>query len=165
MCEFQPDVDVVDPQIGYTVQRSWSNQQAAAGHDPCVPHLPSRPIYFNTEAELSEGTIVYPFGAMRGITIPYGGERTIAVKLSADGPIGEWALSADEESNPHLNPDVYSELSFSWDVPRGRAGDVRHLTIKRAQAPDGGADVFLRVAISSTAGAVVNKSWLVVGSE
>jgi hypothetical protein len=168
VCEFQPDASYVDPQIGYLVQRIWSNASEAAGHDPCLPHLPTRPVYFNTEALLTDGTQIYPNGYTRGISIPPGREATIAVRLLADGPMPEWTLAADEEPNPHLSPDIYNELSFRWDDPHGRAGDVRHLTIHRAPNPDdGGASpqVFLRVAITSTSGATINKSWLVVGTE
>jgi hypothetical protein len=165
LCEFQPAADYVDPQIGYMVQRTWSNRSQAAGHDPCLPLLPSRPVYFNTEALIPDGTQTYPYGYTRGISIPPGHEATVAIRLHADGPIGSWALSAAEAANPHLSPDIYNELSFSWDEPRGRSGDVRHLTIKRTPPPDGGSPVFLRVAITSTSGTTTNVSWLVVGTE
>ncbi len=165
LCEFQPEADYIDPQIGYMVQRSWSNAQQAAGHDPCLPHLPDRPVYFNADAVLHDGTQAYPYGYTKGISIPPGHEATIEVRLHADGPMREWALGAEEESNPHLSPDVYKELSFSWSEPRGRDGDVRYLTIKRSPPPDGGTTVFLRVAITSTFGQTTNKSWLVVGAE
>ena len=165
LCEFQPDATYVDPQIGYAVQRIWSNRSQAAGHDPCLPYLPSRPVYFNTEALLDDGAQTYPYGYTKGVRIEPGHEKTIAVRLFADGPVKDWQLSADEEPNPHLNPDVYKELSFSWDETCGHAGDVRHLTIKRSPPPDGGTPVFLRVAITSTSGTTTNKSWLVVGTE
>jgi hypothetical protein len=166
LCEFQPDATYVDPQIGYAVQRLWSNSAQAAGHDPCLPHLPSRPVYFNTDALLDDGAQIYPYGYTKGVRVVPGQEKTIAVRLFADGPMKDWQLAADEEPNPHLNPDIYNELSFSWDESCGRSGDIRHLTIKRSPPPDGGAaQVFLRVAITSTSGTMANKSWLVVGTE
>jgi hypothetical protein len=164
MCEFQPSASYVDPQIGYMVQRSWSNASAAAGHDPCLPLLPSDPVYFTADPVLPEGTQVSWGTYARGVTLAPGGEVTIRVLLRSDGPVGEWNLSAAEAPNPHLNPDIYNELSFSWDRTSGRAGEARHLTIRRSPPPDGGSPVFLRVAIKSTLGAVTHTSWLVVGT-
>ena len=165
MCEFQPSASYVDPQLGYMVQRIWSNQQAAAGHDPCNPHLPSDTVYFLAEPVLTEGSQVMWGTYARGLSLAPGREVSIPVVLHSDAPVGEWQLSADEEPNPHLSPDIYNELSFSWDKTSGRAGDTRYLTIKRSPPPDGGTTVFLRVAITSTLGSVVHKAWLVVGTE
>ena len=163
LCEFQPNAYYVDPGLGYMVQRVWSNQAAAGGHDPCRPLLPGSGPYFTAEAVVTEGTRVEPGVYARGVSIAPGSQVTVPVRLSSDGPMGEWQLSAAEEANPHLPPDVYGELSFSWDQASGHAGDTRHLTIKRSPPPPGGSPVFLRVAIHSTAGAVTHTSWLVVG--
>jgi hypothetical protein len=166
LCEFQAGVDYVDPQIGHMVQRIWSNASQAAGHDPCRPLLANRPVYFNADVVVPDGTQAYPFGYTKGVSIRPGHEVTLAVALHADGPMPEWKLSAAEAPNPHLNPDIYDELSFSWDEPRGRAGDVRHLTIRRTPPADGGtSQVFLRVGVTSTSGTTSNVSWLVVGME
>ena len=50
----------------FTVQRSWSNNEAAAGHDPCVPHSGKGVPYFSVTAE--------PVGVPR---IPPGGHQTL----------------------------------------------------------------------------------------
>jgi hypothetical protein len=165
MCEFQPDSTLTDPQTGFVVQRIWSNVAAAGGHDPCKPLLPGEGPYFTAEPLPPDGTQAENFGYSRGVSLEPGGEVTIPVALRSDGPVGEWQLSAEELPNPHLLPDAYNELSFSWDRASGRAGDVRYLTIKRAPPPDGGTPVFLRVAIQSTLGSVVHTNWLVVGTD
>jgi len=164
--EFQPNAAYLDPGIGHVVTRIWSNASIAAGHDPCRPLLPNRPVYFNTEVVLTDGTQTFPYGYTKGLSIRPGQEVTVPVRLQADGPMQSWTLAAAEESNPHLNPDIYNELSFSWDSTEGQSRDVRHLTIRRSAPPDGGtAQVFLRVGITSTSGTTVNESWLVVGTE
>src|SRR5262249_45674790 len=151
----------VDPGVGFMVQRIWSNAQAAAWHDPCVPALPGP--YFNTQPIVG-GTRPgdYPFTFNTGASVPPGGKVTIPVRLFADGPMPEWQLSAAEVPNPHLIPDTEHLLTFTWDQPRGRAGDVRHLTIARAKQAAGDTLPFLRVAITSTSGTKQNVSWLVV---
>jgi hypothetical protein len=165
MCEFQPNADYRDPVSGFLVQRIWSNEAAAAGHDPCKPLQPDAGPYFTADPLPPDGTQAAPFAYTQGISIDPGSEATIPVVLRSDGPAGEWQLTAAEVPNPHLEPDIYNELSFSWDKASGRAGETRYLTIKRAPAPDGGAPVFLRVGITSTLGAVTHVSWLVVGTE
>ena len=167
MCEFVPNTGYRDPGLGYLVQRAWSNKAAAAGHDPCSPLLPGEGSYFTADAILSEGTRVEPGVYARGVTIPPGSSVTIPVVLRSDGHVGEWQLSAQEVPSPHANlpPDIYNELSFSWDQASGRPGDTRYLTITRTPPPAGNPYVFLRVAINSTLGSVTHTNWLVVGVE
>jgi hypothetical protein len=159
-CEFQPDENVVDPQLGALVQRYWSNAAAAAWHDPCVP-APNRP-YFNALPIFTGGTTFGPFGWSKGLAIPPGGRMTIPIKLFADAKVGEWQLSASEIVNPHLPPPS-GELSFSFDVPHGKAGDVRNLTIKRAPLSPGETTHALPFGIVSTLGTVKNVWWITVG--
>jgi hypothetical protein len=165
LCEFQPRVMERDPSVGFLVQRTWSNKAAAAWHDPCVPVPAGSGPYFNTQAMVRGGTQPMPFSYTQGISLAPGHSITIPVRLYADAPIGAWQLSAAEELNPHLKPDTYNELSFSWDVASGAAGDVRHLTIRRTAPPSGATAVFLRVGIVSTSGTTQNVSWLIVGQD
>jgi hypothetical protein len=142
------------------VQRYWSNAAAAAWHDPCVP-APSRP-YFNAQAILG-GTTAAPSQWTKGVTIPPGGRATIPVRLFADAHTGPWTLSASEEANPHFTGDPWHQLSFHFDEPAGRAGDVRFLTIERSPRPAGAPLAPLPFAIISTQGDVQNFWWVVVG--
>src|SRR5262249_23259800 len=41
MCAQEPFAFFTPTDVGYMVQRSWSNQAAKAGHDPCVPADPT----------------------------------------------------------------------------------------------------------------------------
>lgn len=113
----------------YTVQRSWSNAAAAAGHDPCVPALPGD-VYFNAAPELPD-TITYSlFGqqlSTKGVTIPVGGTRTIPIDLFSEGPTsGAWTVEAQDFSAlmggvPHL--------TLSLSPTTGVNGDKLQLTI------------------------------------
>jgi hypothetical protein len=160
-CEFQPGVDVIEPDLGFMVQRFWSNKRAAAWQDPCVPA--SDAPYFNAEPLLG-GTEPTPQYYVKGVTIPPGGQATIPVRLYSDKPTAAWTLSAREEPNPHLAPDPYNQLSFSFDRAKGKDGDVRYLTIKRSTLPAGVKPGFLRFAIVSTLNGVENVWWVAVGS-
>jgi len=58
LCENELPNLVTPGDIGYPVQRIWSNEGARAGTGPCVP-TPAGEIYFNAQAELpSHGDLV-----------------------------------------------------------------------------------------------------------
>jgi len=159
-CEFQSDVEVHDAELGFLVQRYYSNTAAAAFRDPCVP-APNRP-YFNV-LPIIGGMTAGPFAWAKGVAIPPGGQATIPLKLFSDAPTDAWELSTSEGGNPHLTPDPFHQLSFSFDNPRGKAGDVRYLTIKRSSLPPGVRPGPLPFSIVSTLGSVKNVWWVVVG--
>jgi hypothetical protein len=121
MCEFIQTSVASNTDVGYPVQRLWSNRAAAASHDPCFPTLGS--AYFNA-APVVGGTEVYPAGYVHGITLPPGGTVTLDVELFSDAPTAPWALAAREI-------DGLSTLTMTFDEPQGKNGDVRHLTITR----------------------------------
>jgi hypothetical protein len=160
-CEFQPNVGYVPADLGFRVQRFWSNESAAAWKDPCVPIAVDQP-YFNVQP-LIGGTEPVALTYAKGVTIQPGEEATIPLHLYSDRPTSAWTLSATEEPNPHLAPDPYNLLSFSFDRPTGKDGDIRYLTIKRAKPPAGVTPTFLRFAIHSTLGALTNTWWVIVG--
>ena len=166
MCEFQPEVFYTDPGSGFLVQRIWSN----------TPPSPGATIRAS-RSSLARGRTSPPRRSRRtgrrpmrsGIRAAFrstpGRKSRFRSSFGRTVRRSDWRLSAEEQPNPHLLPDVYNELSFSWDSPTGHAGETRYLTITRAPPPDGGTPVFLRVAINSTLGSVTHTSWLVVGAE
>lgn len=79
----------------FTVQRIWSNAQAAAGLDPCNP-IPSGETYFN--AAPKETVFVVAVGA----------ETTFEVDAFSVGPTAPWTLLAQDWS-----ASTASYLSFS----------------------------------------------------
>ena len=98
-------------ELPYLVQRTWSNQQALAGHDPCQPELPGE-VYFNAAPELEHipTTIFGQQVNVRGVTIPVGMSKTIDVDLFSDASTsGPFSIHADDISSLDGGP---QELTF-----------------------------------------------------
>jgi hypothetical protein len=114
--------------LGYFVQRTWSNASARANHDPCVPLTSTATpttVYFNAIAVVTEKvplTTPDHVAQARGITLP----ATIDVHLASDGPLPPWQLTAvDDEAWNHRS----ARLSFVWSATQGQNGDTVKLTI------------------------------------
>jgi hypothetical protein len=134
----EPSVYYAPTDIGYDVQRTWSNKSGAAGHDPCVPLLSGQP-YFRSAPVLPEqvtihsaitGTIV-----TQGITIPLGQTKTIDVVLYGDGAFsGPWTVTAEDllykDYGAISGGLIQNTLDFVWDKTQGVSGDTLHLDIK-----------------------------------
>ena len=143
MCANTPNIDFVPEGFPFTVQRSWSNDSAAAGHDPCVPRLPE-PYFIaaTTTAEMVAVGGIVEANTVRGIVVPVGESRTVAIALSSDGATaGPWTVKARDFA-PRLGEKP--DLELAWDRTSGVNGDILHLTIKRlkADAQLGGAAIF-----------------------
>lgn len=162
MCQLQPHLTTT-ADVGYSVQRLYSNASARAGHDPCVPG-PSGP-YFNAMPIVSGTEVfVFPEQYLQGISLQPGQQTTIELRLFSDAPTAPWTLSAFEISGPHFDLDPDNLLRFAFDDDTGRNGDVRHLTVSVAEPPDGG--FFSGMAtfqIVSTLGTRQNTWQMVVG--
>ena len=133
---------------GFTVQRSWSKDNAALGKNPCVP-IPPGEVYFNVYSQYSV------------VLLDVGQSKTIAVNALADGPMGPWTLKAEDWSDPNsTSPNPYLSFSLQGAPPDGGAdvsvqsGDQVQLTITLladpAKAPFGEADGVL-VSANGTA--------------
>lgn len=157
LCEPEGNsVYVTPPDVGYLVQRTWSNELAKQSHDPCAPD-PTGVAYFNSAPVLPEavtvtssltGTVV-----TQGITIPVGESRTIEVDLFSDGDTGgPWTVSAaDVLYALYGSYGLANTLGFAWDRTEGENGQKLHLTITVLRASlIAGAHAFM---ITSTKGA------------
>ncbi|MGH7294502.1 MAG: hypothetical protein ACRELB_06205, partial [Polyangiaceae bacterium] len=114
------------PDVGYMVQRIWSNAAASAGHDPCVPA--AGPAYFDVNADMPDRFYEPYVGAyVHGVSIAPGASRTIDVRLLSDAPTDPWKLTAVDPNEAAGGSRV---LDLSLDVATGQNGDVRHLTIQ-----------------------------------
>jgi hypothetical protein len=116
-------------ELPYTVQRTWSNEAAQAGHDPCVPAIPGE-VYFNSAPVLDDKVTLNIQGqtvSMKGVKIPVGSSKTIDLDLFSDGPTnGPWQVEVHD----------YAELlgqapkmDFALDRDQGQNGEKLHLTI------------------------------------
>jgi hypothetical protein len=113
----EPSAFYKDANLGYVVQRTWSNMNAAAGHDPCVPSIATPYV------------AAYPtFNGMFGPIVPLNGMTTIAVKLASDGPTnGPWNVKAIDYSAERGGQ---QKLQLSLAPSSGKNGDTLMLTVK-----------------------------------
>jgi|GEM_PF-893723 hypothetical protein len=148
--------DYTPADIGYAVQRIWSDRLAAASHDPCAPDLAGLP-FFQSAPVLNDMVVFTPLpnsGSLmtKGVTIPVGQSATIEVDLFSDAPTSSpWTVTAgDLLSRNFASYGVTPTLSFAWDQTQGSNGDKLHLTITVTGASlFGGAHAFF---ITSTRG-------------
>jgi hypothetical protein len=120
------------PLLGtFWVQRTWSNASAAAGHDPCVPVLPTP--YVEAATNLQDIAIMAGGQSLttRGIKVAVGQSVTVEVDLYSDAPTTDWMVSAVDVAQMRQQQ---PELSFSFDKTTGNNGDKLKLTITRLRA-------------------------------
>ena len=142
LCVQADELTVKPDDIGFSVQRMWSNAYAKLGHDPCVPAVKNT-TYFNSAPVLAD-TLTFDDQGQRvttkGLRIPVGSSKTIDVQLFSDGPSGLWSVTAVDPSS--LRGGEPSPLSFAFDRTTGKNGDVLRLTITRS-AGGAGFDAFM----------------------
>jgi hypothetical protein len=134
MCaQFQASY-VTPADLGFLVQRSWSNAAAKVGHDPCQPA--DKSAYFNSMPVLTDKISIGGQITTKGIHIPVGSSGTVEVDLFSDADTGgPWTVSATDTGN--------GALSFSWDRTTGQNGEKLHLTINADQKTQYGAAGFI----------------------
>ena len=143
LCAQEPSSFVKFPGLPYTVQRTWSNASANAGHDPCVP-VPAGEVYFNSIPKLDDNIAIFGLN-MAGVSVPVGTKSTIDVELFSDADTsGPWTVKASEFAGPLAGGPATLKLSF--DKSSGRNGEVLHLTIEALAANQFGASTFVIVS-------------------
>jgi hypothetical protein len=123
MCASNLDSFTIFPELPYTVQRSWSNAAAQAGHEPCVPPLEGE-VYFNSVPVLGDHVKYEIQGQtfmVRGVKVPVGSSRTIDLDLFSDGAYAPWGVVVQEARTANLD----LELGYAY----GQNGQKLHLTI------------------------------------
>jgi hypothetical protein len=129
MCDTFSGVYFAPPDLGFTVERVWSNARAAAGHHPCIPAIDGE-VYFNAIPTLTDAVDMTPGpGATKGISVPIGKTKVVDVALLSDAPTsGPWTVDVKVVGE---NP---PSLDLSLDKKSGVNGDKLKLTIKRKDA-------------------------------
>lgn len=126
MCQYLVDWGATPADLGFTVQRSWSNAAAAAGQDPCVP-APANGAYFVSVPSLTDAVTLDYYGSpwsTQGVQIPVGSSKAVEVDLfSTDPATAAWTVEAFDVGA------TGTDLSFSWDKTSGKSGDKLVLTI------------------------------------
>jgi len=82
----------------FLVQRSWSNQGAQAGQDPCVPTA-GEPSYFNTLPTTTQISFVDQGQSYQtlGTQVAVGQTATVTLDLASSGPTaGPWTVDLED---------------------------------------------------------------------
>jgi hypothetical protein len=147
MCAVIDQFWVKPADLGYTVQRLWSNKAALASHDPCVP-APATP-YFNAAftptdtVKVTDPSGVGPSMDTKGIKIAVGQSKTIELDLYSDQPTRDWIVSAYDPGGGGGPGPGSIPLTFALDKTSGKDGDKLQLTITLKSAPQGGIEPFV----------------------
>lgn len=120
---------------GYTVQRSWSNLAAQAGHDPCVP-APAQPYF-----------AVAP--VMDAVPLAVGAATTLELDGFADGAVPDWDVAVTDVSAD--NGGTANAVTFSLD--QATAHDGARLQLDLTRNLDGTAYLM----IDSTSGTTIHR--------
>lgn len=137
MCAQDPDSFYKPTDLGYYVQRSWSNAAAKAGHDPCVPALENT-VYFNSAPVLPD-TLDMGGGSTKGVKIAVGDTKTIEVDLFSEADTGgPWTVKARS-----LDYSGTKTLDLSLDRDSGQNGEKLYLTIKALAKSQYGMSAFM----------------------
>jgi hypothetical protein len=105
----------------WTVQRIWSNANAAASLDPCVP-MPSSEVYFNLAPEAGNGTLNMTVGAT----------QTFTATAFSTAPMADWTIEgADLAQLQGQTPIVQVTLSANT----AKNGDSITVTVKLNSTP------------------------------
>ena len=143
LCEDFSTSWVKPADLGYTIQRTWSNASAAAYHNPCVP-VPATEMPFLGAAPVQLDTVMFPIGnqsiAATGTLAHVGQPVTIAVALFSDAATGgAWQVGATDDLADQGQPAV---LDLKLDRPYGENGQTLHLTITPKAVPPSGIAMF-----------------------
>lgn len=136
-----------DPEIGYVVQRTWSNQAAAAGHDPCIP-APGGQAYFNS-APVLDDIIKYdpqtgdPPVDVKGVHIPVGASKIVEIDLFSDADVGPWTVKAMDADTLF---GAQATLQLALDATSGQNGQKLHLEITPTKANQSKYETFVLIS-------------------
>jgi hypothetical protein len=86
---------------GFVVQRVWSNAEAAAGHDPCVPE--SGATYFN----------VAPAASAQIVEVEVGKTVTFEATPFSDAPMADWYVEGIDTSGTSSNASPYLTITLN----------------------------------------------------
>ncbi len=128
MCAQFPTSFYSPSDVGFVVQRNWSNASAKAGHDPCQPASAS-PSYFNTMPVFTDSVTTRGV-TTKGISVPVGTSKTLELDLFSDGPTaGPWTLDAKAYTRGGAAP-----VTFTFDKTSGQNGDKAMVTVSSTAA-------------------------------
>ena len=145
--------------LGFTVQRSWSNKVALAGGDPCIPD--AQGVYFNAVPVMKDTVKTTIYGVVipsKGVKIPVGETRVVDVQLFSDADTGgPFAVDVDDISKLFGGD---KHLTITLDVSAGENGQTLHASITNDSVGPDGTAAFV---VTSTLGGKQNFWFGIVG--
>jgi hypothetical protein len=165
ICEGFADAFFMGPKdLPYSLQRLWSNANAAAGHSPCAPQ--STEPYFNVSPAAMETLNVFfgvgqPPKAALGYEIPVGSSKTFAVGYYSDAPTGYWNINAVEGNG--ITAASTQHLSFAVSNGTGLNGKKSDVTVTVNSAADAG-NAILMTMVSTAPGHTTHYMPILIGA-
>jgi hypothetical protein len=138
LCTQMGNVAMTPTDLGFTVQRTWSNASAKAGHHPCAP-TGKTPYFTAFPAKLDSIEVQDPFGrdiTTQGLKIPVGSKKTIDLTMYSDAAITAWTVQVIDMTE--ITGQGSQEFSFALDKGKGVSGDTLHLTVTAQKAANQG---------------------------
>lgn len=129
MCEFSPAASIVDAELNLTVQRTWSNQEALAGREPCVP-APMQPATYAVPAFPGQVAIAYNGASLMtpGVSLAMGETATVPLLLVSSGATDAFTVSVVDRMEYFGQG---KSLSLQLDRASGVNGEKLYLSITR----------------------------------
>ena len=152
-----PGVPTIKPgDLGYIVQRQWSNKASQAGHAPCVPSDPKQPYFQAIPTLTDEVSFRDPqtnrTRQSKGLIVPVGQSKTMDVLIYSDLPMSTpITVSALDVAQNFKGTDP--EFECTLDKTTVLPGDTVKVTVKALTAATQGQGVVL---VAKTSKANVN---------
>lgn len=138
--------------LGYYIQRSFSNAAIAGYHEYCVPAQES--VFFTAAPAHADAFTALVDGQpqqLAGTLAHVGQPTTIDLDLISDGPTGgPFSIEAIDDTSA-LQPTKAVVLDLQLDRTSGENGEIVHLTITPQRMPESGFALFtLRSTLGSS---------------
>jgi len=140
LCTFLDRDNLNPPEVGFEVQRQWSNKLSLAGKYPCAPAKSSP--YFQAITQAVDDAVVPDYGKIskfiktKAVRVPPGGSKTVDVLIYSDQPgtpsVPLRALSYQSFYGGTGEPTGYT---FTLSKTHGTVGDTVELTVKAPMDP------------------------------
>jgi hypothetical protein len=134
LCTFLDRESLSPPDIGFAVQRQWSNKASLAGAYPCAPtngtpYLQAIPLV-EDDAVVPDFVATTKYLTTKAARVAPGGTKTLDVLVYSDQPgtgdVPMRAMTYDELFGTKQKP---SGFSFSLDRDYAKVGETVHVTI------------------------------------
>lgn len=163
-CEFYRDSHMTDAEVGFAVQRQWSNASAKAGHDPCVPAL-ANPYFNVTPLDMTDDVSMdltqYGVGKVKskGYVVPVGETKKIPIGFYSDAPTDKWSIKLAEGGI--MGTSQKGKFDMTVDLEQGQNGEKAYIEIKTNTAARAGAGI---ITVVSTLGNTKHYMPILIGT-